>query len=95
MVSTIFFGQQARKGGLTKEERDSVLQEASKLNLPDNISFQEKLYMLRRGLSSIPLCLRCDSPVRFHVSTTKYVEYCSRKCSATSDSTQNLSLIHI
>lgn len=77
------------QGGIPKRLKNRLELESKQLNLPDSISFQEKLYMLRNGLRSVPKCLKCDNPVKFHASVTKYSDYCSAKCSASSVQTQN------
>lgn len=76
-------------GGIPKIFKNKVEEESSKLGLPNNITFQEKLFMLRNNLKEIPKCARCGSNVKFQVSTTCYMTYCSQSCSAKSNETQD------
>ena len=54
-------------------------------NYPSDILFQEKLYWFYKGLKERPVCKKCGNKVKFINTTTGYSDYCSVKCSNSSE----------
>src|ERR1035437_2001120 len=53
----------------------------------EDIPFNQKVYLLLRGLDSVPMC-PCGSIVKWQVGAKKFSQYCSVKCSANSTETK-------
>lgn len=54
-------------------------------NYPSDILFQEKLYWFYKDLKERPVCKKCGNKVKFINTTTGYSDYCSVKCSNSSE----------
>lgn len=64
-----------------------IQQEFIKLSLPENMSFQQKMWHVMNDTNEIPICNECNNIAKWQESYRpygKYGEFCSIKCSSNS-----------
>jgi len=52
-------------------------------------SIKERLVCLLNGYKRIPLCIQCGTPVKFNSNKKRYNNFCSSRCSYTSEHRNN------
>lgn len=53
--------------------------------LPKELTFGERLYWFYNNITEKPVCKNCGAPVKFKGATKGYAEFCSIKCSNSSN----------